>query len=98
MKPVRAKKKLGQHFLTDLTIARRIAETLDFQKYSNIIEIGPGMGVLTQFLVSETQSLNLVEIDSESVAYLKNTYDENQVNLIEGDFLKLDFKKTFGVA
>lgn len=96
MKPVRAKKKLGQHFLTDLTIARRIAETLDFQKYSNIIEIGPGMGVLTQFLVSETQSLNLVEIDSESVAYLKNTYDENQVNLIEGDFLKLDFKKTFG--
>jgi 16S rRNA (adenine1518-N6/adenine1519-N6)-dimethyltransferase len=96
MKPVRAKKKLGQHFLTDLTIARRIAETLDFQKYSNIIEIGPGMGVLTQFLVSETQSLNLVEIDSESVAYLKNTYHENQVNLIEGDFLKLDFKKTFG--
>ena len=96
MKPVRAKKKLGQHFLTDLTIARRIAETLDFQKYSNIIEIGPGMGVLTQFLVSETQSLNLVEIDSESVVYLKNTYDENQVNLIEGDFLKLDFKNTFG--
>jgi 16S rRNA (adenine1518-N6/adenine1519-N6)-dimethyltransferase len=44
MKPVRAKKKLGQHFLTDLTIARRIAETLDFQKYSNIIEIGPGNG------------------------------------------------------
>ena len=96
MKPVRAKKKLGQHFLTDLTIARRIAETLDFQKYSNIIEIGPGMGVLTQFLVSETQSLNPVEIDSESVVYLKNTYDENQVNLIEGDFLKLDFKNTFG--
>ncbi len=96
MKPVRAKKKLGQHFLTDLNIARSIAQTIDFQQHPNLIEIGPGMGVLTQFLVPDAQSLSLVEIDTESVNYLKNAFKEKHINLIEGDFLKLDFKKTFG--
>lgn len=96
MKPIRAKKKLGQHFLTDLNIARRIAYTLDFEKHQNIIEIGPGMGVLTQFLISEAQSITLVEIDSESVVYLKNTYTDKHLTLIEGDFLKLNFRKVFG--
>jgi 16S rRNA (adenine1518-N6/adenine1519-N6)-dimethyltransferase len=64
MKPVRAKKKLGQHFLTDLKIARRIADTLDFNNYKKVLEIGPGMGVLTQFLISKTSDLSLIEIDS----------------------------------
>ena len=70
MKPVRAKKKLGQHFLTDLKIARRIADTLDFNNYKKVVEIGPGMGVLTQFLISKTSDLSLIEIDTESVKYL----------------------------
>ena len=65
MKPVRAKKKLGQHFLTDLTIAQKIADTLLFDQYEKVLEIGPGMGVLTQFLVPKTKNLHLIEIDRE---------------------------------
>ena len=76
MKPVRAKKKLGQHFLTDLKIARRIADTLDFNNYKKVVEIGPGMGVLTQFLISKTSDLSLIEIDTESVKYLKQKYND----------------------
>ena len=96
MKSVRAKKKLGQHFLKDLNIARKISETLTFENYKKVNEIGPGMGVLTQFLIKKTKDLNLIEIDSDSVDYLKNHYIEKDFNLIEGDFLKLDFEKTFG--
>jgi 16S rRNA (adenine1518-N6/adenine1519-N6)-dimethyltransferase len=96
MKPVRAKKKLGQHFLTDLTIAQKIAETLLFDHYEKVLEIGPGMGVLTQFLVPKTKNLHLIEIDSESVNYLRNTYTEMEAKLIEGDFLKIDLKTLFG--
>ena len=91
MKSVRAKKKLGQHFLKDLNIARKISETLTFENYKNVIEIGPGMGVLTQFLIKKTKDLNLIEIDSDSINFLKNHYNERDFNLIEGDFLKLDF-------
>ena len=69
MKPVRAKKKLGQHFLNDLSIAQKIADTLVFDHYKKVLEIGPGMGVLTQFLVPKTKNLHLIEIDSESVNY-----------------------------
>ena len=96
MKSVRAKKKLGQHFLKDLNIARKISETLTFENYNKVVEIGPGMGVLTQFLIEKTKDLNLIEIDSNSVAYLKKHYKEKVFNLIEGDFLKLDIEKTFG--
>ncbi len=96
MKSVRAKKKLGQHFLKDLNIARKISETLTFDNYKKVIEIGPGMGMLTQFLIEKTKDLHLIEIDSDSVNYLKNHYKEKDFNLIEGDFLKLDFEKTFG--
>ena len=96
MKSVRAKKKLGQHFLKDLNIARKISETLTFENYKKVIEIGPGMGVLTQFLIKKTKDLHLIEIDSDSVNYLKNHYKEKDFNLIEGDFLKLDIEKTFG--
>ena len=96
MKSVRAKKKLGQHFLKDLNIARKISETLTFDNYKKVIEIGPGMGVLTQFLIEKTKDLNLIEIDSDSVSYLKNHYKEKDFNLIEGDFLKLDIEKILG--
>lgn len=86
MQQVRAKKFLGQHFLTDLNVAQRIAETITSGR---TIEIGPGMGVLTQFLLKNTSiRLTAIEIDRESVAYLKDWYPE--LDLIEGDFLKLD--------
>ena len=95
MKSVRAK-KIRTTFLKDLNIARKISETLTFENYKKVIEIGPGMGVLTQFLIEKTKDLNLIEIDSDSAAYLKNHYEEKDFNLIEGDFLKLDIEKTFG--
>ena len=83
---VRAKKFLGQHFLTDLSVAQKIAETISTGR---TIEIGPGMGVLTQFLLKNpTIALTAIEIDRESVAYLKEWYPE--LNLVEGDFLKID--------
>ena len=71
MKQVRPKKQLGQHFLTDLTIARRIADTVDACPDIPVLEVGPGMGVLTQFLITKPRPLKVIEIDQESVAYLK---------------------------
>ena len=86
MQQVHAKKFLGQHFLTDLTVARKIAETISA---GPTLEIGPGMGVLTQYLLKNPNiQLTAIEIDRESVAYLKEWYPE--LHLIEGDFLKLD--------
>jgi 16S rRNA (adenine1518-N6/adenine1519-N6)-dimethyltransferase len=96
MKKIRPKKKLGQHFLTDLNIAQKIADLLQFEQYQNLLEIGPGTGVLTQFLVSKTTALHLVEIDEESILFLEKTYTEEQLNLIKGDFLKLDLNSIFG--
>ncbi len=88
---VRAKKFLGQHFLTDLTVARQIAETITSGR---TLEIGPGMGVLTQFLLQNKNiELTAIELDRESVAYLHDWYPE--LNLIEGDFLKLDLNKLY---
>ncbi len=86
MQQVRAKKFLGQHFLKDLSVAQRIAETITAGR---ILEIGPGMGVLTQYLLKNPNlQTTAIEIDRESVAYLKEWYPE--LHLIEGDFLKLD--------
>ena len=86
MQQVRAKKFLGQHFLKDLSIAQRISETITS---GPTIEIGPGMGVLTQYLLKNPNiQLTAIEIDRESVVYLKEWYPE--LHLIEGDFLKLD--------
>ena len=91
MQQVHAKKFLGQHFLTDLNVARRIAETLT---QGPVLEIGPGMGVLTQFLLKNPDiDLTAIELDRESVAYLKEWYPE--LKLIEGDFLKLDLNKLY---
>ena len=74
MKQVRPKKNLGQHFLVDLNIAKRIADTVD-EPYGDlpVLEVGPGMGVMTQYLVTKPRQLKVVEIDRESVAYLKGT-------------------------
>ena len=95
MKQVRPKKNLGQHFLVDLNIAKRIADTVD-EPYPTlpVLEVGPGMGVMTQFLVEKTRPLKVVEIDRESVAYLKNTLPS--LDIISGDFLRMDLNEVFG--
>jgi 16S rRNA (adenine1518-N6/adenine1519-N6)-dimethyltransferase len=94
MSTVRAKKHLGQHFLTDMDIARRTAESLPLDGKINVLEIGPGMGVLTQFLLQNPQiNLTAVELDAESVVYLHKHYP--QLRVIEGDFLKLDLNEMF---
>ena len=91
MQQVRAKKFLGQHFLKDLSIAQRIAETIESGR---VLEIGPGMGVLTQFLLKNTNiDLTAIELDRESVAYLKAWYPD--LKLIEGDFLKLNLNELY---
>ena len=98
MKQVRPKKNLGQHFLVDLNIAKRIADTVD-EPYADlpVLEVGPGMGVMTQYLVTKPRPLKVVEIDRESVAYLKGTLfkDKGQDTIIEGDFLRMDLRELF---
>jgi 16S rRNA (adenine1518-N6/adenine1519-N6)-dimethyltransferase len=89
---VRAKKHLGQHFLTDENIARNIVEGLSTVGYSSIIEVGPGMGVLTKYLLDLDKELYLAEIDRESISYLQNNYPKLQEASFIGDFLKTDFE------
>ena len=85
---VRAKKSLGQHFLKDEGIARRIADSLELSERTPVLEIGPGMGVLTKYLINNPNAdFTVVEIDKESVAYLNEHYPELRV--IDGDFLKM---------
>lgn len=86
---VRPKKYLGQHFLTDLNIAQNIADCLSKKDYSMVLEIGPGMGVLTQYLLKKPFTTHVIEIDTESVDYLKNHFPDLENRIIEGDFLKL---------
>ena len=92
---VKPKKALGQHFLTDLGIASRIASTLDGYAGFPVLEIGPGMGVLTQFLMEKhaADKLTLVEIDSESVEWLKSHLPQPQPHIVEGDFLTEDLDR-----
>ncbi len=96
MQKVRPKKALGQHFLTDLSIAARIAATLDGSKGLPVLEIGPGMGVLTRFLLEEGHDVKVVEIDSESVEYLTDNFPDLKGRIIEGDFLKMDLAELMG--
>jgi 16S rRNA (adenine1518-N6/adenine1519-N6)-dimethyltransferase len=97
MKQVRPKKNLGQHFLTDLNIAKRIADTVD-EPYAElpVLEVGPGMGVMTQYLVEKPRPLKVVEIDRESVAYLRENFPRLINNIIGGDFLRMDLNEVFG--
>ena len=89
------RKKVSQHFLKDINIAKLISDTLTFENYNKVIEIGPGMGILTQFLISKTDDLNLIEIDKEAVKYLVERYPNLKSKIIEGDFLKFDLNKVF---
>lgn len=95
MKQVRPKKNLGQHFLTDLNIAKRIADTVDVCPDIPVLEIGPGMGVLTQFLVEKPRQVKAVEIDDESVRYLNEKFPKLRDNIIGDDFLKMDLRQVF---
>lgn len=95
MQNVRPKKALGQHFLTDLNVARRIADTIDGFTDLPVVEVGPGMGVLTQFLVEKGGDLTVVEIDTESVAWLKANMPALDGHILEADFLRLDLGELF---
>ena len=96
MKSVKPKKFLGQHFLKDLKIAQDIADTVDACPQIPVLEVGPGMGVMTQFLIRKDRPVKVVEIDYESVAYLKEAFPSLEGNILEQDFLKMDLKEVFG--
>lgn len=96
MTDVRPKKALGQHFLTDLDVAARIAATLDAAPGMPVLEIGPGMGVLTQYILASGRELDVVEIDTESVAWLRSHMPALDGHIIEGDFLRLPLDTIFG--
>jgi 16S rRNA (adenine1518-N6/adenine1519-N6)-dimethyltransferase len=92
---VKAKKYLGQHFLNDETIAEKIADSLSFEGYDHVLEIGPGMGVLTKYLLKRNVTTHVIEIDAESVAFLKSNFLNLADRIIEKDFLKYDLSLTF---
>lgn len=100
---VRAKKHLGQHFLKDENIARKIGETLSLDGYEDILEIGPGTGVLTKYLLERHQNITVMELDSESVSYLRQDFslehpallERSSLRVIEADFLKYDLRSLF---
>ena len=95
MKLVKPKKFLGQHFLKDLQVAKDIADTIDTCPDIPVLEVGPGMGVLKQYLIPKNRPLKVVELDFESVAYLKENFAELGENIIEKDFLKMDLNSLF---
>lgn len=104
---VRAKKHLGQHFLKDQEVARKIAETLLLNGYDNVIEIGPGTGVLTQYLLEQDIHLLALDLDRESIEYLKTDFEINHLKLLQrkksfevryADFLKEDLSALFNGA
>ena len=92
---VRPKKHLGQHFLTDLNIAQNIAGALTGVDYQDVLEVGPGMGVLTQYLLQTKHTIHVIEVDNESVDYLNTNFPKLEPNLIFGDFLKCNLAKDF---
>ncbi|MDE6556400.1 MAG: 16S rRNA (adenine(1518)-N(6)/adenine(1519)-N(6))-dimethyltransferase RsmA [Duncaniella sp.] len=87
---VKPKKALGQHFLTDESVARRIASTIESYKGLPVLEVGPGMGVLTKYLIADGHDVTAIEIDTESIRYLTDHFPALTGRLIEDDFLKLD--------
>ena len=93
---VRAKKHLGQHFLTDQNIARDIVDSLSLEGYRKVLEVGPGMGVLTKFLLEKETEIYVAEIDNESIDYLKKHYPKLEEKHFVGDFLKTDIPTVFG--
>ncbi|UOK42997.1 MULTISPECIES: 16S rRNA (adenine(1518)-N(6)/adenine(1519)-N(6))-dimethyltransferase RsmA [Flavobacterium] len=95
MDKVKAKKHLGQHFLNDESIAKDIADALTLKGYKNVLEIGPGMGVLTKYLLEKPIDTYVIEIDTESVAYLDAHYPKLHGKIISKDFLKYNIKEVF---
>ena len=95
MEAVKAKKHLGQHFLKDESIAKAIADTLNLDGYNDILEIGPGMGVLTKYLLEKPTTVYVVEIDNESVVYLAANYPKLDGKIIAKDFLKYNINEVF---
>ena len=95
MKLVKPKKFLGQHFLKDLQVAQDIADTVDACPTLPVLEVGPGMGVLTQYLLKKDRPLKVVELDFESVAYLRENFPQLGDHIIEQDFLKMDLRQLF---
>lgn len=95
MNSVKPKKFLGQHFLTDLKVASDIADTVDACPDIPVLEVGPGMGVLTQYIIPKGREFKVVEIDFESVPYLHEHFPSLGDNIIEADFLKMDLTKVF---
>jgi 16S rRNA (adenine1518-N6/adenine1519-N6)-dimethyltransferase len=95
MEKVKAKKHLGQHFLKDESIAKAIADTLSLEGYNDVLEIGPGMGVLTKYLLDKPTTTYVIEIDTESVAYLDANYPKLKDKIISKDFLRYDIKEIF---
>lgn len=102
--PVQAKKHLGQHFLTDETIAQKIAKTLSFKGYGHVLEIGPGTGVLTKYLLQNDIHLIAIDLDSESIIYLNQSFPlehpevlqgNGTLTVLEADFLKQDLDTLF---
>lgn len=93
---VRAKKHLGQHFLTDQNIAGKIVDSLSFEGYNKVLEVGPGMGVLTKFLLQKEAEIYVAEIDQESIVYLKEHYPKLEAQHFVGDFLKINIPEVFG--
>lgn len=96
MKSVRPKKFLGQHFLNDLATAQAIADTVDACPDLPVLEVGPGMGVMTQYIIPKGRPFKVVEIDFESVAYLRRNFPSLEDDIIEDDFLKMHLDRTFG--
>jgi len=95
MEQVKAKKHLGQHFLKDESIAKAIADTLSLEGYSDVLEIGPGMGVLTKYLLEKDATIHVIEIDTDSVAYLDANYPKLKGKIISKDFLKYNINEVF---
>lgn len=95
MRLVKPKKALGQHFLKDLQIAQRIADTVADYKQLPVLEIGPGMGVLTQFLLADGYDLSVVELDLESVDYLEQNFPQLNGRIIAADFLRMDLSQLY---
>lgn len=96
MDKVRAKKHLGQHFLNDENIAQKIADSLTLEGYRNVLEIGPGMGVLTKYLLEKPITTYVIEIDTESVTYLQSHYPKLDGKIISKDFLKYNLSEVLG--
>ena len=95
MRNVKPKKYLGQHFLNDENIATKVVDSLSLSNYLNVLEIGPGTGVLTKYLIKKDINLKLVEIDNESVEFLKTHLSIDPLIILQHDFLKLDLSNIF---